>query len=619
MKTFNSIIALNLWRGHKCSRNITTIILRFWICFTYPLEKFMAMIFSSHAINVYTVVTAGWLARIALRHVWDVMKLLDYRHRALYLIKRQLSGCSSLQDWVQLAAQYESKRKEFFGLSRGIDINSLYDKTLMKKKLLQLETNQAEYNRNIYDFMNKLRFDLSRNFGNVTKNKLQQHFMYIPETIRKYTEGVKQQLKMIVDAEIPLTDKIVFFRETRHTFGRTALVLSGGASLGTFHMGVIKALFEHGVLPRIISGSSVGSIVASIISVRTNDELRDTFEHLDKLDYQFFSEHETISLVKNFLEKGHAHDDKHLILKLRIVLGDYTFKEAYTRTGRILNVSVCPAETNEPPRILNYLTAPSVVIWSAVAASAAFPGLFPSQHIQTKLESGELQSEHVMDRKWIDGSIENDLPLTTLSEMFNCNYFIVSQCSPQVLPFLNIKRALNDKIGTLIETELKHRCHQLQILLPNWVPTKWLGFFSQQWEGDVTITLPVSFNSIIKIVTNPTIKDIVDLVKMGEKTAWKDIWAIDSNCEIERFLDEQVKTLCGGEASWGIETSDVTQVRHQLQYPHQQQQTATDITTRLARECCYDMIPSILELISLNANAPDSSDDESLALDYIDC
>jgi predicted acylesterase/phospholipase RssA len=46
--------------------------------------------------------------------------------------------------------------------------------------------------------------------------------------------------------------------------------------------------------------------------------------------------------------------------KLQQLLGSYTFLEAYERTGRILNVSVCPADTNEPPRLLNYLTAPQV-------------------------------------------------------------------------------------------------------------------------------------------------------------------------------------------------------------------------------------------------------------------
>lgn len=46
--------------------------------------------------------------------------------------------------------------------------------------------------------------------------------------------------------------------------------------------------------------------------------------------------------------------------KLKALIGNYTFLEAYERTGRILNVSVCPADTNEPARLLNYLTAPQV-------------------------------------------------------------------------------------------------------------------------------------------------------------------------------------------------------------------------------------------------------------------
>lgn len=29
--------------------------------------------------------------------------------------------------------------------------------------------------------------------------------------------------------------------------------------------------------------------------------------------------------------------------------------------------------------------------------------------------------------KWSDGSVENDLPMTRLSELFNVNHFIVSQ------------------------------------------------------------------------------------------------------------------------------------------------------------------------------------------------
>jgi len=41
--------------------------------------------------------------------------------------------------------------------------------------------------------------------------------------------------------------------------------LSGGAFLGYYHGGVVKALFEGGYLPRVISGASAGSILASVV------------------------------------------------------------------------------------------------------------------------------------------------------------------------------------------------------------------------------------------------------------------------------------------------------------------------------------------------------------------
>lgn len=39
--------------------------------------------------------------------------------------------------------------------------------------------------------------------------------------------------------------------------------------------------------------------------------------------------------------------------------------------------------------MLNYLTAPHVVIWSAVACSSAFPGLFPAQELLARDSNGK--------------------------------------------------------------------------------------------------------------------------------------------------------------------------------------------------------------------------------------
>lgn len=78
-----------------------------------------------------------------------------------------------------------------------------------------------------------------------------------------------------------------------------------------------------------------------------------------------------------------------LVKRLRALLADVTFLEAFERTGRMLNVTVTAADTNEPPRMLNYLTAPHVIVWSAVAASSAFPGLFPAQELYAKDNNGK--------------------------------------------------------------------------------------------------------------------------------------------------------------------------------------------------------------------------------------
>jgi len=40
--------------------------------------------------------------------------------------------------------------------------------------------------------------------------------------------------------------------------------------------------------------------------------------------------------------------------------------------------------------------------------------------------------------KWQDGSLEFDLPMNRLSELFNVNHFIVSQVNPHVIPFATI-------------------------------------------------------------------------------------------------------------------------------------------------------------------------------------
>lgn len=55
-------------------------------------------------------------------------------------------------------------------------------------------------------------------------------------------------------------------------------MLSGGATFGKFHFGVVKALYDHDLFPRTICGASVGSLVAAAICSKPYEELERLFD-----------------------------------------------------------------------------------------------------------------------------------------------------------------------------------------------------------------------------------------------------------------------------------------------------------------------------------------------------
>jgi predicted acylesterase/phospholipase RssA len=95
-----------------------------------------------------------------------------------------------------------------------------------------------------------------------------------------------------------------------------------------------------------------------------------------------------------------------------------TFKEAYMRTGRILNISVTPADRHSPTKLLNYLTSPDTVIWSALIASAAVPGILNPVVLMQKTRDGRIAPWN-WGSKFKDGSLRVDIPLQALNLYFN--------------------------------------------------------------------------------------------------------------------------------------------------------------------------------------------------------
>jgi len=105
-----------------------------------------------------------------------------------------------------------------------------------------------------------------------------------------------------------------------------------------------------------------------------------------------------------------------------------------------VNIVVTDKNKMDESRLMNYLTSPNVVVWSAAVASCAIPSIYdPVELFEKDPISGEIVPYHRIKTLYVDGSVAQDLPMQRLSELFNINSFIVSQVNPHVLPFLNVE------------------------------------------------------------------------------------------------------------------------------------------------------------------------------------
>ncbi|KPA82462.1 hypothetical protein ABB37_03524 [Leptomonas pyrrhocoris] len=178
---------------------------------------------------------------------------------------------------------------------------------------------------------------------------------------------------------LPRTREVL--SEMHHVYGSTALLLQGGVLAASAHLGVAKTLYKAGLLPPVIYGSGSGALVATLVCCST--DLPALFSRSYKDDASALiggggSGSAPLSCRKRrcrLLHSGEVVDPAALTDFLQRTVGDVTFAEAYAQTGRVLNILYTSAPSPllqacghymVDHQLLNYLTAPDVVIRSAV-------------------------------------------------------------------------------------------------------------------------------------------------------------------------------------------------------------------------------------------------------------
>ncbi|KAK2067844.1 hypothetical protein P8C59_001550 [Phyllachora maydis] len=503
-------------------------------------------------------------------------------HRKKWLAAR-MQHARTRTEWETAAAELDALEgnEEW----KADDASDDYHADVIQDKLRELD--DARNAGDIGLIMYLVRTALSRDLGGMGNVDLYRHsYIGTKHLIERYVDAAVKTIRALTDQSVlgPLPpqmghkDLLEGVLYARQSFGRSALLLSGGATFGMAHIGVLKAMFFAQMLPRIISGASAGSIVCSVLCTRKDDEipaLLDAFPHGDLAVFEGADEG-LADHIRRLLTEGSWSDMENLTRVMRGMLGDLTFQEAYNRTRRICNICVSSASIYELPRLLNYVTSPNVMIWSAVAASCSVPLVF---HAAPLLVKDPATGAHVpwnpTPQRWIDGSVDNDLPMTRLAEMFNVNHFIVCQVNPHVVPFLSKDERLypSDEPGhtnnsqssdgagggsggggskpdwvytltALAKDEALHRLHFLAELgiFPN-LFTKLRSILSQKYSGDITILPEMALQDLPRILANPTADFMLRNCLAGERATWPKLSRIRDRCAIELALDHAVHVL----------------------------------------------------------------------------
>lgn len=77
--------------------------------------------------------------------------------------------------------------------------------------------------------------------------------------------------------------------------------MSGGASLGAYHVGVVHQLYTANLLPKVITGSSVGSIIASLICCLSDSEFEQAVANPKILNLAFFEKKRPVGMLGKVL------------------------------------------------------------------------------------------------------------------------------------------------------------------------------------------------------------------------------------------------------------------------------------------------------------------------------
>ena len=450
------------------------------------------------------------------------------------------------QQWRRAAQAYD--RKNRLDRWKKKEHSTQYDFVSVRERVMRLrELRTARDNHGLLFNLNE---GIHGNMDGMGRPDLYRRAKFgTKQLIVDYVDEVVGALRYISSDQvhdIPFDEKLDFFQRASHCYGRTALLMSGAGSLLYYHLGVVKALWEQRLLPGIMSGSSGGAFIAALIGTRADNELGELFDP-QYLEAEAAQEAVMLKWLAPFVRRRYDSDELWEVIER--LIPDMTFQEAYEHSHVHVNISVAPSEHYQASRLLNAVTSPNVMIREAVLASCAVPGVYAPVSLAARDSRGYRQP-YLKTRRWVDGSVAEDLPIKRLSRLYGVNHTIVSQTNPLVLPFVSefkgrqrvfdiLRQATVQSIKnwSLAVTRLAQKPLGREFLLSRMINI-YGSVVSQTYTGDINI-LPSTRNfNPLTILSPRSQREILDLIRMGERSTWPAIEKIRTQTRVSRALDE---------------------------------------------------------------------------------
>ncbi|KAL9107854.1 MAG: hypothetical protein Q9227_007272 [Pyrenula ochraceoflavens] len=520
----------------------------------------------------------GWITCLSLWYALVRLYIYGYEHFVTWTGKREklrqtLQSSTTYDEWSDAA----EKLDEYLGNQKWKKQAeyAYYDHQTVQRVTAQLTDlrRKAEFEEKnngwrtghiqpIEELKSLLENCIKSNFVGVENPRLySETYIGTKDLVQQFYAETQSALKTILStSSISPSEKINFLRHLDTNYGRTALCLSGGATFAYYHFGVVRALLATGRLPQIITGTSGGALVAALVATRTDSELQRLL--VPALAYRINACADPLSVwLRRWYNTGARFDlldwARHCSWFCR---GNTTFREAYERTGRILNVSCVPSDPHSPTILANYLTSPDCVIWSAVLASAAVPGILNPVVLMRKDRDGKL-APYSFGHKWKDGSLRTDIPLKALNLHFNVNFSIVSQVNPHINLFFFSSRGTVGRpvthrrgrgwrggfLGSAAETALKLDLQKyLKILrhlelLPRPLGQDWSEIWLQRFSGTITLWPKSQLSDFWNILSDPTAQRLARMIRAGERSAWPKARFIQNRMGLEKLIVEGLR------------------------------------------------------------------------------